>query len=391
MKKIIIGQLLVLFLAACIGEDFVERDRVFAERLTIVTNNDDNSIDALIVGDTLHLNAIFINADGEEEMVNLVWESSNPEFAIIHEGNQLIAVAKGVTTISVSYAGLREEMLVEIDQLERIELSVSSSSLQVGQKLTPTGRYFNKDGVETPAVLSYSSSNPSVASLNSNNELEALQVGQTILTATFNNIVSNPVNVAVVADTVSVASLSISPASGSIMEGETIQFSAVARNINGTVIPNAPITWNSTNPSILSIDNTGLGTGNAVGSSNVTASSGNATSSSSSVLVNPMVTTTRTGTFTGTRGYSVSGTVTMSTLPNGSLQLSFSGFSSSNGPGLYIYLSNTTNGGISIERLNRRTGNFTVNLPSSIGILDYNNVLIWCQPFGLTFGYANLN
>ena len=328
MKKIIIGQLLVLFLAACVGEDFVERERFFAERLTIITTSDDSAIDTLFVGDTLNLAAIFINSEGNEEEVDLVWESSNPEFAVIQNGNELIAISEGVTTIRVSHSGVAEEMLIAIEQLERIELSVSSTSLQVGESLIPVARYFDREGLEANATFSYSSSNTAVASLNSNNEFVANQVGQTTLTADFNGITSNPISVTIVADTVSVASIDITPASGSIMVGETIQFNATARNINGTALPNAPIVWNSTNPGVLGINSNGLGTGNSVGSSNVTASSGNALSSMSSVLVNPMVITTRTGGFAGVRGYAVNGTVTMSTLPNGSLQLNFVGFCS---------------------------------------------------------------
>ncbi|MBL4707106.1 MAG: DM13 domain-containing protein [Flavobacteriales bacterium] len=390
MKKIIIYQFIVLFLTACVGEDFVEREQLFPERLSIITENN-STVDTLLVGDTLQLSAKFINSEGKEEQVDFVWESSNPEFASIQKTDKLVGIKKGVTSTIVRHSGLKAERLVVVDQLERIEISVPKTSFQLGDTIVPNGKYFNKQGIETAANLTFTSSDVSIIRVNSSNELEAKKVGQSAITAEFNGITSSSVLVTVVADTISVASVEISSASSSIMLGDTILFSAVVKNINGSVLPGATITWNSSNISVLSVNSNGLATGIAVGSSDVTASSGNATSSASSVLVNPRVITSRTGNFMGRGNYNVNGSVTMSTLPNGSLKLDFANFSSSSGPGLYIYLSNSVSNGISIEALNSRTGNFTVNLPSNIAITDYNYVLIWCKPFGLTFGSALLN
>lgn len=390
MKKIIIYQLVVLFLTACIGEDFVEREQLFPERLNIVSENN-SSADTLFVGDTLQLKAKFFNSEGREESVSFVWESSNPEFAVIQNTNQLVGIKKGVTTITVLYSGLKAERLVVVDQLERIEVSLPRTFLQVGEILTPVGRYFNQQGIEMNANLTFASSNTTAITINSSNQLEAQQVGQAEVTASFGGITSTPIAVTVVADTISAASVEISPSSGSIMVDDSLQFSAVVRNMNGTVLPGATITWNSSNMSNLSINSSGLASGVAVGSSNVTASSGDATSAASSVLVTPKIITSRTGNFMGTGNYRVVGSVTMNTLPNGRLTLNFSGFSSSSGPGLYIYLGNSANSGISIEALNARSGSFSVSLPANIAITDYNYVIIWCQPFGLPFGSALLN
>lgn len=390
MKKVLIYPLIALFLTACVGEDFVEREQLFPERLSIVAETI-SLVDTLLVGDTIQLKAKFINAEGREEAVNFVWESSNPEFAAIQQNNKLIGLKKGVTTITVRYSGLKAERVVVVDQVERIEIALSKTFLQLGETLIPTGKYFNNQGVETSVSLTFLSSDTSVASINSNNVIEAQKVGQALITASFNEIVSNTIYIAVVADTTAAATVEISPASESILVGELVHFNAIVKNINGEVMPNTTVTWSSSNVTTLSINSSGLAEGVGVGSSDVTARSGNATSAVSSVLVTPKVSASRTGNFVSRGGYTVNGSVTMSTLTNGNLKLDFTNFSSSNGPGLYIYLSNSLSNGVSIEALNSRSGNFTVSLPQSIGIADYNYVLIWCQPFGLTFGSALLN
>ena len=72
-------------------------------------------------------------------------------------------------------------------------------------------------------------------------------------------------------------------------------------------------------------------------------------------------------------------------------------FKSSNGPGVYIYLTNSPEsvaGGIELGAIKSNSGTQKYNVTminSSIEINTYSHVLVHCKPFNVPFGYAALN
>lgn len=68
-----------------------------------------------------------------------------------------------------------------------------------------------------------------------------------------------------------VASISVSPATQSIAVGATLQYTATARDGQGNAIAGATITWESSTPATATIDNAGLVTALAAGTTTITA------------------------------------------------------------------------------------------------------------------------
>jgi hypothetical protein len=60
------------------------------------------------------------------------------------------------------------------------------------------------------------------------------------------------------APVVAVASLEVSPASSSVLEGETVTFRAVAKNAQGEEIQAAGLTWRSADPLIAQVNRSGV-------------------------------------------------------------------------------------------------------------------------------------
>lgn len=61
-------------------------------------------------------------------------------------------------------------------------------------------------------------------------------------------------------------------------------------------------------------------------------------------------------------------------------------FSSSNGPGLFIYLTNNGTsiaGGIEVGELQSSTGADSYSLPQGVTLSQFDQVLIYCKPFGV--------
>jgi hypothetical protein len=67
-------------------------------------------------------------------------------------------------------------------------------------------------------------------------------------------------------------------------------------------------------------------------------------------------------------------------------------FKTDSGPGLYVYLSvdKTANDYISLGKLKATEGNMNYDVPQGTNTTKYNFVLIWCDPFSVLFGHAEL-
>jgi len=185
--------------------------------------------------------------------------------------------------------------------------------------------------------------------------------------------------------------LSISRTTDSIQLGNSFRFEADYFNEFGQIEP-AEIKWFSSDPSIISINSAGEGEGLAIGSSYLRAEYLSLVDSVK-VVVGINVSSeleAREGVFMGNRNYIVNGTFSLAESGN-NLVLTFdSNFVTSNGPGLYVYLSNSTSsttGGIEMGKLKSNSGtqNYTVSM-NEAQLGTYRHVLIYCKPFRVSFG-----
>lgn len=99
----------------------------------------------------------------------------------------------------------------------------------------------------------------------------------------------------------------------------------------------------------------------------------------------------RTGTFTGTRTYSVAGLVKLYEY-QGKRYIRFENFTSSNGPDLKVYIATTTTASqfVNIGELKSISGTQTYLINNPPDFTQFNKVLIWCQQFSALFGSATL-
>lgn len=98
------------------------------------------------------------------------------------------------------------------------------------------------------------------------------------------------------------------------------------------------------------------------------------------------------GTFTGTPGHSVSGSVEIIT-ENNQKKLVLKGFSTTAGPDLRVYLATNTQAGnfITLGQLKANSGQQVYDITGMPDFTQHKFVLIWCQQFNILFGSAQLN
>lgn len=113
----------------------------------------------------------------------------------------------------------------------------------------------------------------------------------------------------------------------------------------------------------------------------------NNTTTTSSVL--------RTGSFIGVGDgiHNAEGTAKVIPLEDGTNILRLENLRVTNGPDLYVYLSpdKAASDIVNVGKLKANNGNQNYDIPKGTGLSKYDTVLIWCRPFSVLFGSAELN
>jgi Electron transfer DM13 len=113
----------------------------------------------------------------------------------------------------------------------------------------------------------------------------------------------------------------------------------------------------------------------------------NTTTTTSSVL--------RTGSFIGVGDgiHNAEGTAKVIPLDDGTNILRLESLRVTNGPDLYVYLSpdKAASDIVNVGKLKANNGNQNYDISEGTDLSKYDTVLIWCRPFSVLFGSAELN
>ncbi len=184
---------------------------------------------------------------------------------------------------------------------------------------------------------------------------------------------------------------------------DTFQLTAIFFNYIGEN-EEASFSWESSDPSILEINDQGLLTAVALGSATITVSTlledGSPVTEEATIDVimdeanndGPVV---KSGVIVTTSSYTLTGDFTLSEIedsPNLNLQVMDNYAASSNLPGLYLYLSNNPNSidvALEVGPVEVFNGEHSYLL-EDIGINDYQYLLYWCKPFSVKVGHGEI-
>ena len=234
----------------------------------------------MLVDDTVSFEAIARDSDGAVLSGHTpVWISGNPGVVSIGVDGRASGVGPGVTTVIADVEGVRGQANVSVRA--RIVLAVaavtivpSTATLAEGDSLDLTAVITAADGTGlTGRTVAWSSSAPGVASVDSRGRVHARAVGTATITASSEGV-SGTATLVVTA--VPVASVTVSPATATVFVGATLQMQATLRSASGAVLTGRSVTWTSDDPSIVSVNGSGLVTGFVPGSATITASAGGA-------------------------------------------------------------------------------------------------------------------
>ncbi|HEX6313557.1 MAG TPA: Ig-like domain-containing protein, partial [Gemmatimonadaceae bacterium] len=253
------------------------------------------------IGQTAKLTLTLFDSGGEPLSASgrtIAWSSSNAAVATVDNAGLVTGVALGTATIRVtittpSQPGVVEataQVTVSNQPVVSVLVSPSPATVHAGYARQFAAVARNAAGQPLPGrVIVWTSSNLSIASVDQAGLVTGVSPGSVQIRATADGVQGVAT---VTVDLVAVSSVSVTPATATIMPGQTVQLDATPRDSANTPITGAALggrttTWASLNTAAATVSAGGLVTGVAQGSATVRATVGG-TNGQSAITVNPL-------------------------------------------------------------------------------------------------------
>ena len=257
-------------------------------------------------GETYELNPTIIPSNATNQQI--IWSTSNDAIASVItttiqpspmnlgiETSSFIlyhptikAVGKGTATITgvaADGSGVTVQCKVTVQEIPVTKITLSSSSVSIVQgstyHLTPTIIPDNASNQE----VSWSSSNTTVAKVNSSGVVTAIKEGNAIITCTAKDGSGVKATCQVTVNPILVSSITLNYSSCTIDDTNMLQLIASIKPSNAN---NKNVTWTSSNTSVVTVDSNGLVTAKGKGTATITctAKDGSGVKATCNVTVN---------------------------------------------------------------------------------------------------------
>ena len=239
--------------------------------------------------------AVAFTADGDTARIDVSWSTTGGSITDTSSsgGRHYGQYQAGSTTgkfgvIATGQAsGTADTAVVSVVRrpVASVAVSPAAASLQVGGTIQLTAVAKDSSGtILAGRAMTWSSSNSLIATVTSAGLATALAAGTATITATSEGKSgAASINVTLVP----VASVTVSPASGSVLVGQTLQFAATVKDAGGNILTGRTVTWTSSNTAWATASSRGVVTGVAAGSVTVTATSEGQSGTAAIIVTNP--------------------------------------------------------------------------------------------------------
>ena len=172
----------------------------------------------------------------------------------------------------------------------RIALGAGTTSVRATRTLQVTPTVWDTyNNIIPNKPLSWSSSNPGVATVDANGLVTGVAPGTVSISASADGVVSPPLTVTVLAAP-ALTSISVSPGSATIAAGQTVTITATPRDQDGNPIATGAASWATSAPDVATVSSTGALTASVSpvngGTAQITATINGVVSKTSTITVN---------------------------------------------------------------------------------------------------------
>ena len=261
--------------------------------------------DSIARGTTLQYTAMGTYTDSSTLDItgSVTWDSINPVTATISNtvGSEGLATAQavGVTKIIATSGAISDSTTLKVTEAELVSIDVTpvDGSIAKGTTLqyTVMGTYTDSSTLDITGSVTWASTNTVTATISNTVGSEGLAtaqaVGATKITAT-SGAISDTTNLTVTIP--ELVSIAVTPVNNSIANGLTLQYTAIGTYTDSsTVNITTSVTWTSTNAGAATISNSngfeGLASAQAIGVTQITATSGAISDSTNLTVTAPEI------------------------------------------------------------------------------------------------------
>jgi len=181
----------------------------------------------------------------------LTWQSNDSNIATVDQDGRVVALQSGTATITVSSNnGIEATCLVTVTvPVNNVNLNKTEITLNINESEQLIATIFPENA--TNKQVTWQSSNPSIATVDQNGWIVALQSGTTTITVSSNNGKTAVCEVVVETNIIQVENITLDE-NATMKVGETLQLTATIIPSNAT---NQNIIWASTNTTIATVEN----------------------------------------------------------------------------------------------------------------------------------------
>lgn len=235
--------------------------------VSITSANGSNTVNA---GDTLQLTAKVSPSNASDTSVT--WSSNSTGIAQVSTTGLVTGVAAGTAVITAKAndgsnksATFTVTVTKKVIKVTKISLSASTLLTKVGytKKITATVTPTNADNRE----VTWSSSAPTVASVDQSGNITAKSVGNATITVTAKDGSGVTATCWVNVTDIKVTGITLNKTTLNIKTGATEQLTAKVQPTDAT---NSKVTWSSNEPTVVEVDQTGMITAKKEGSAVIT-------------------------------------------------------------------------------------------------------------------------
>lgn len=228
----------------------------------------------LVAGATASLRARALDdAGGELTGTTVTWTSSDTAVARVSAAGDVTALAPGIAIVTASVEGRSAVVAVSVSAVAVASVSLTAvrDTLVVGASTQLTLLVRDAGGAPlTNRPTAWSSDRPTVATVSSTGEVLAVAPGTATIEAT---VEGRSARVTLTIVPRPAAAIVVSPDASTLFVGARLRLLTLVTDASGNVLPNRPVSYASSDPSVAVVDTAGVVTALAPGSVTITASS----------------------------------------------------------------------------------------------------------------------
>ncbi len=202
------------------------------------------------------------------------WATADAAIAKVDSQGVVTGVAAGSTQITATAEGKSGSVTLSVSTTPVASVTVTppTATVDVGATTTLTGNAFDAGSAPLPGrVFSWVSSSPGVAAVSSLGLVRGVAPGSATITGTSEGKSATATVTVVIAP---VAQVIVSPATGTVGLGQSLQLTATVKDAVGNTLTGRPVTWQSSNSQIVSVSSAGVARGLNLGDVTITATAG---------------------------------------------------------------------------------------------------------------------